>query len=700
MYNQINLITCGNDNAFALPQSLGIANYKNTLDDANKEYNAWASEDDRDKQILLRRFKPNFYKLLDALTIARSRKQIKNNYKDSQIKFPERDNPVSRFIDIDTESRFPSFTEIDNRISEYSLALFKPSKYLKDETKKTEKLAGNMTQEQRENYLIGMMKAGFLKRLESSISSFTKSMKNTIFKIKERIELIEEYQNACNDKNIDVEDNWLEMNEDDEELINDFYKELYKKTEGDINKYIVGKKLQYSLSELNVEDWKKDLEDDLKKIEAIYNMAKEITADRDKKLAELKKFIENKSTDPNNKKILLFTTFADTAGYLYEELKGFAKDLGLDIALVTGQKTETTYGKNDYNSILENFSPCSKLNIKKEEAPKDQIDIIIATDCISEGQNLQDCDTVVNYDIHWNPVRLIQRFGRIDRIGSNNETIKMINFWPTEDLDEYINLRKRVEDRMVIVDATATADDNLLKKAENSEGTYRDKQLRQIMEEKPIDGIEDSRSNIGMSDISLEEFREDLKNFIESKKKDLKDSPNGINAIVPNRLEDGTKVPAGIIFCLRQKGIIKENNEQEKDKEETRKKIEEQKENRNNNELYPYYMVYVQNNGTVIYTYENSRDILNKYKLLCLGKKEPFMDLCHKFNEQIQTEEGMTFYNKILKSAIESTAKQYGRTIIPDNSETRGGGVPKGMQQIKSDDDLELITWLIIAGEE
>ena len=701
--NQFKLITFEKDNAYSAQNSLGISSIIQTLKDANKEYNTWALNKNRNKQELLKQFKPNFYKLLDALTIARSRKQIINNYTNTEKeigKFPKRKNPEGKFMDIDTKREFPTFAEIDKKISQYSLSLFSPSKYLLSGAGK-EKGAGNMTQEDRENYLIGMMKAGFLKRLESSIYSFTKSMENTKNKINERIQLIKDYNKHKenynkNDKalNIDAEENWLDINKDDEDLTNNFYKELYKNLDNDDKKYTVGKKLQYSLSELDIDKWEKDLREDLKKIEAIYDIAKEVSAERDEKLAELKRLIKLKSKEPN-KKILLFTTYADTATYLYEKLEKFVhSELKLNIALVTGQINRTTYGEADYDTILENFSPCSKLNLEPEDAPKEQIDIIIATDCISEGQNLQDCDTVVNYDIHWNPVRLIQRFGRIDRIGSRNKEIQMINFWPTDDLDEYINLKPRVENRMVIVDATAAADDNLLRQAEDADSTYRDEQLKRIMEEKPIEGIEDSDSILNVSDISLEEFREDLKDFIESKKKELKETPNGINAIVPNELEDGTKVPAGIIFCLRQKGIINDNEEQEKDKEE------EQKENRNNNELYPYYMVYVQNNGTILYTYENSREILNKYKLLCLGKKEPFMDLCHKFNEQIQTQEGMKLYNDILKAATNGTVERYKGTMTNNLISNRKPCIPTVDKQVKSDDDFELITWLIIDGEE
>ena len=668
--NQIRLITLGNDNAFASEQSLNINSIEGTLKNANKVYNDWATRKDRQKKDLLKELPSNFFKLLDGISIARSRKQIKNNYKDSNIQFPKRERPDSRPVGI--SEHFPSFAEIDNKISDYSLALFSPTAFLLNKEKREEIVGGNMTQEKRENYLIGMMKAGFLKRLESSIFSFTKSMENTLKKIDERIKLIDSYKQNKVSKDIisDFEEISNEINED-EDIFEDFNKR---------SDYIVGKKLQYSLSEIDVDKWKKALEEDYKKIEDIYNIAKKITPQKDEKLNDLIKLIRSKSKQ-KNKKILLFTTYADTAEYLYKNLVDIVtKELGINIALVTGntERTYSTYKNiNTYSEILENFAPYSKLREKRD--PKDQIDIIIATDCISEGQNLQDCDMVVNYDIHWNPVRLIQRFGRIDRIGSAdiNSSVKMVCYWPTDDLDEYIHLKNRVESRMTMVDLSSSADDNLLDEdAEKEDMNYRDRQLKQIKEEEPIDGIEESGSILELSDISLEDFWKDLKDFIETKKKDLKDTPCGINAIVPNKLDDGKTIPEGIVFCLKQKAKTDEN--------------------KNRNELDPYYLIYVKNDGEVLYSYDNSRRILDIYKSLCLGKKEPFMDLCEKFNTKIQTEEGVEIYNKILKSAVNGIKQQYDKTLIPTG---RGGGIPTIENQLRSEDDLELITWLIIDGE-
>ena len=668
--NQIRLITFDNDSAFSSEQSLNINSIEGTLKTANKIYNEWATRENRQKSELLRELPPNFFKLLDGISIARSRKQIKKNYKNSNIQFPKREKPISRRMGI--SENFPTFAEIDKQISEYSLALFSPTAFLIDKAKREEIVGGNMTQEKRENYLIGMMKSGFLKRLESSIFSFTKSMENTLNKIDERIELINSYKHNNVSKNItsDFGEISNEINEDDE-IIDDFNKRT---------NYTVGKKLQYSLSELNVDEWKKALEDDRKKIESIYKTAKAITPEQDDKLNDLIRIIREKSKK-KNRKILLFTTYADTAEYLYKNLVDVVtKELGLHIALVTGDKERTysTYKNiNTYSEILENFAPYSKLHEMRK--PNDQIDIIIATDCISEGQNLQDCDTVINYDIHWNPVRLIQRFGRIDRIGSAeiNPSVQMVCYWPTKDLDEYINLENRVESRMAIADVSAAADEDLLnEEAEKEDMNYRDLQLKQIMEEKPIDGIEESGSILELSDISLEDFWKDLKDFVETQKKDLKDTPCGISAIVPNVLENGKNLPGGVVFCLKQKTKTDEN--------------------KNRNELDPYYLIYIKNDGSALYSYDNSRKILELYKALCLGKKEPYMDLCDKFNKQIQSEEGLEVYNKILKSAVKTITAQYDKSLIPIG---RGGGIPIQDNQLRSEDDLELITWLIIDGE-
>lgn len=670
--NQIRFISLDDDKAFS--ETMQIPSIEGAIKVANKKYVEWAKDENRDKNELLNNLNANFFKLLEELTIARSRKQIKAGYskfKDEKtLNFPKRNNPITKTPAIDIKNQFPSYKELNDEILKYKLYLFRPSRYvIKNHEKYQSKKQTTMSQEDRENYLIGMMKMGFLKRLESSIASFTISMKNTLDKIDNRIDLINKFEQNNSNLSIATED--LSQSEfiDDPEISE--------------NEFIIGKKMEYDLNDLDVKKWKKELLEDRVQIEKIYNMAIAITPERDNKLSVLKEIITDKSKKAN-KKLLIFTTYSDTAKYLYDCLKDYIKNnLNINIALVSGSDTVSTYNNvNKFDDILENFSPYSKLD--ETRAGNDQIDILIGTDCISEGQNLQDCDTVVNYDIHWNPVRLIQRFGRVDRIGSINDSIQMICFWPTEDLESYIQLRNRVEARMILADASATADDNPLEEQDKEDIikrdlTYREKQLKKIIEEKGLDDTENSMQDLSLSDFSLEDFQSDLLNFMESKKKDLKNMPIGICAVTPNIDNDGNKTGAnGIIFCLKQKNNSVENSKL--------------------NKLQPYYLVYVKNDGSILYTYERSREILDIYKALCLGKTEPLMDLCHKFNEQINTQEGADFYSNLLKSAINGISKYYQNNLFSQIS-TRGGMLPINEDQIKSDDDFELITWLIINGE-
>lgn len=670
--NQIRFISLDDDKAFT--ETMQIPSIEGAIKVANKKYIEWAKDDNRDKNELLNNLNANFFKLLEELTIARSRKHIKIGYSkftdEKTLNFPKRKNPITKNPSIDTEDKFPSYKELNEEILKYKLFLFRPSRYvIKNHEKYQSKKQTNMSQEDRENYLIGMMKMGFLKRLESSIASFTISMKKTLDKIDNRISLIEKFEQNNSNSKIAVDD----------VISNDFYDD----SEIAESEFIIGKKMEYDLSDLDVHKWKTELLEDRVQIKKIYNMATMITKDRDKKLSYLKDIITDKSKQ-KNKKLLIFTTYSDTAKYLYDSLSDYIrKDLSLNVALVSGSDTVSTYNNvNKFDDILENFSPYSKLG--EMRTGNDQIDILIATDCISEGQNLQDCDTVVNYDIHWNPVRLIQRFGRIDRIGSINDSIQMICFWPTEDLESYIQLRNRVEARMILADASATADDNLLEE-QNQEDvikrdlTYREKQLKKIIEERGVDDTENSIQDLSLSDFSLEDFQNDLRNFMETRKDSLKNMPTGICAITPNTDNNGNKVGNnGIIFCLKQKNNSIENSKL--------------------NKLQPYYLVYVKNDGSILYTYEKSREILDIYKALCLGKTEPFMNLCNKFNERIKTQEGIELYNKLLKSAISGITKYYQNNLFGKTS-GRGGILPTNENQIKSDDDFELITWLIIDGE-
>ncbi|MEK7728132.1 MAG: helicase-related protein, partial [candidate division KSB1 bacterium] len=542
--NQIYLITEGND--AALRDSAQINNIGQTLKNAQTQFTNWADpkkNPERRVEDLQEKLDSGFFKLLDELTLARSRKHIMRNYDLAALgSFPQRLPVISIAPDIDAQSEFPSYDQLNQEITNYRLSLFNPFAYVKPEQHgKYEALAGGsikaFTQTRREHYLIGMMKVNFLKRLESSIESFEISMHRTLAKINELETKILEFKldetfgfNAFSpdEADLDGDEELAQMGEDAE---------------------VVGKKFQYKLADMNLDDWLEDLQEDKRALTNLYNAAHAVTPERDQKLRTLKGMIVQKMQQPlnhGNRKVLIFTAFADTAVYLFDCLEDWARNqLGAHIALVTGGGKENRstlrpkglQSQIDFNAILTNFSPLSKQRAKMKHMPQEgEIDILIATDCISEGQNLQDCDYLVNYDIHWNPVRIIQRFGRIDRLGSRNEKIQLVNFWPTADLNNYINLKDRVEARMALVDLTATGNDNLLNPQQIEELVadelkYRDKQLLRLKDE--VLDLEDMGENVTLTEFTLDEFRLDLDRFIKKNEQRLKDAPFGLYALAP-----------------------------------------------------------------------------------------------------------------------------------------------------------------------
>ncbi|QDL36250.1 helicase-related protein [Rhodoferax sediminis] len=458
--NQLYLVSEGQDHA--LFPSTGIASIKQTLDTAQKTFSEWAKRaGERNPKDLMDRLPAGFFTLLDELTIARSRKHIQKYYRASLAQighFPKRTKPVSIYSDIDKKHRFPTYDKLNEEIEKYQLSLFKPSTYVLPQFKdqyQGEVNVRNFSQETREKFLIGMMKVNFLKRLESSVKSFAITMERTVGKIENLEERLSAYQKLRNGRAEDLQATLFLMEaEEDEEL-----REAFE----------VGT-LKYHMEHMDVDRWLADLSADKQQLSMLAESAGGVGPERDAKLEELKTLIKTKTTHPStnnrgeaNRKVIVFCAFADTAAYLYEQLEAWAtQSLKLNIALVSGgaRPNRSTFGKADFNQILTNFAPRAKQRDKMPSMPQDgEIDILIATDCISEGQNLQDCDLLVNYDIHWNPVRIIQRFGRIDRIGSPNASIQLVNFWPTPDLNKYINLKNRVEARMALVDISASNGD-------------------------------------------------------------------------------------------------------------------------------------------------------------------------------------------------------------------------------------------------
>lgn len=691
--NQIAFITEGEEDAlfeFCKIKDIGL-----TLKNAQTHFTNWADpkkNPQRNMKQLLERLDSAFFKLLDELTIARSRKHIKNFYKLEFVgKFPERNKPYSVYPEIDLNKRFPTYDRLNKQILEYKLYVFNPSKYVKlDKQKKYEDLASTevlaFNQNDRENFLIGMMKINYLKRLESSIESFEISMDRTIQKIERLESKISDFLRLKEKSQIEV----LESLEPDEDEL--------EENADDLEQWQVGKKLKFDLADLDLEHWLEDLQKDKESLVDLYNNARAVTPERDAKLAELKKLISEKIKKPfngKNKKVIVFTAFADTAQYLYSNLKEWClKEHKLHAALVCGSYSQTSFGRNEYDSILNNFSPVSKNRATMTSAPQSgEIDILVATDCISEGQNLQDCDYLINYDIHWNPVRIIQRFGRIDRLGSKNATIQLVNFWPTKDLDNYINLKERVEARMALVDVTATGEDNILNTEQIEELItddlkYRNQQLKKLKEE--VLDLEDMEETVSLTDFTLDDFRIELMNFIENNRKRLKDAPFGLYAVVPSpsgeyaglhefgqfRGNEKEIIKPGVVFCLKQKGDSDGNEEV--------------------NPLNPYFLVYIRNDGTVRFNYTNAKQILEIYRLMCQGRKAPYEKLCELFNAETGNGEKMGVYTTLLKKAVDEIIRIFKKRSNQRLTSDRGALLIPTAKQLHEMENFELVTWLIV----
>ena len=681
--NQIYFLTEGEDAAYQT--TIGIDSLKSTLTAAQKTFSVWAKKHsgERKTKELLDKLSSGFFKLLDELTIARSRKHILRYYKSSIAAlggFPDRLKPISIYPEIDLQGRFLSYDRLNDEINGYKLSLFAPSRHLKTEHEHLYEARGNdpFTQKDRERFLIGMMKVNFLKRLESSIESFEITMGRTISKIEDLERKIRNYQKNPN-QNPESEE--LELNIEVPESDDD----------GD-DPMEVGGKFKYRLEHLDLDAWLVELKKDKQQLSMLHASAEAVTPERDAKLKELKKLIQHKIKDPStnkhgqpNKKVLVFTAFADTAAYLFDSLRSWAHDeLGIHIALVAGSGTNyTTFGKTDFNQVLTNFSPRSKNRDKiPSMSQQGEIDLLIATDCISEGQNLQDCDYLVNYDIHWNPVRIIQRFGRIDRIGSVNETVQLVNFWPTQDLDKYVNLKNRVEARMALVDIAATFEDNLLKNEEieeiiHEDMRYRDKQLLKLREE--VLDLEDFSESIALNEFTLDDFRIELTNYIQNNRKLLEEAPLGLYTVVPPH-PDHQVIAPGVIFCLKQKGDAKSGETV--------------------NPLQPFYLVYVRDDGIVRYSFAQPKQILEIYRLLCSGKAAAYEQLCQLFDTETANGSDMSHYSDLLGKSVQSIAETFRRRTAAVLQSGRGALIAPKSEQPEEDNDFELITWLVLKEDQ
>lgn len=620
--NQIAFITEENDQALA--QTAEIDSIKKVISQAQSAFNQWGklAEEERTTEALLDLLSFDYFKLLDSLTIARSRKHIEKYYNVNDIgQFPKRLKPITVKSEIDTNHQFPAVEEIYREILGLNMAIYSPMRYvlphkqLEYEKKYDTVVKGGKSvfkQSDRERSLIYLITSGLLKRLESSIHSFNL----TLSKIQAKIDYTLESVNQFDQYSVELD---TETTLDEE-----------------LEEFTVGDKVSIKLADIDLIKWRQDLEEDLERINNILIHSMSITPNRDQKLQQLKELMHNKISHPinsNNKKMIIFTAYADTAKYLYEQLSSWSlENYQLHSALVTGSenpKTTFKLKKADLNSVLMNFSPISKERGKlgKQEG---EIDILIATDCISEGQNLQDCDYLINYDIHWNPVRIIQRFGRVDRLGSRNQQIQLVNFWPSVELDEYINLENRVKQRMKMLDLSATGEDDVIAEDSNTmkDLEYRRNQLVQLQD--AVIDLEDVQGSVSLTDFTMDDFRMDLMNLSKKYESRLESIPPAIYSIVKNQNEQlKEEIKPGVIFCLKRVESYDDNNE--------------------NNAIYPYYLVYVTEDQEVYYSYSNVKKILDCYRSLCQGVDSQFKELVASFNKETKFSKKMDHYQDLLK---------------------------------------------------
>lgn len=633
---------------------------------AQRAFNAWSKLEPKERttNVLLKTLDFDFFELLDSVTIARSRKHIEKYYNVSEIgKFPERRKPISlrpRLTDLNSAI---NYNEIYEQLMLLSLCIYTPSNYIFPSKMQkyidlTHNKGNGLTQIGREEGIRRLMSINLLKRLESSVNSFQLTLNRIKALIEDTIQAIDDFE-KYGAANIDMyEASESELDIDD----------------ANTDYFTVGKKVKIDLADMDYKTWRNELKADAEVLELLTFMVSDITPEHDSKLQELLKLISDKienPINPGNKKVLVFSAFSDTAEYLYDNVSAYIKKkYGLDTAVITGSidgKTTIKGFKSNLNNVLTCFSPKSKGRDVLMPGSKTEIDILIATDCISEGQNLQDCDYLVNYDIHWNPVRIIQRFGRIDRIGSRNEQIQLVNFWPDMDLDEYINLKGRVETRMKISIMTSTGDDDLINPEEKGDLEYRKEQLKRLQEE--VVDIEDMSNGISIVDLGLNEFRLDLLEYVKNHD-DLDKKPKGLHAVVPATDE----LSEGVIFILRNV-----NNSVNID---------------NQNRIHPFYMVYIGIDGEVICDYLNPKKMLDDIRLLCRGKSEPIKNLCQRFNEETDDGRDMSEMSELLSEAINSIIDSKEESDI--DSLFAAGGTSALMSEVSGLDDFELISFLVV----
>ena len=670
--NQIAFATEGEDTALA---SHGVPSIDATTRRAQKQFNRWLAleEAERSPARLVDMLGFDYFTLLDRLTIARSRRHLERYYANHETgRFPQRLKPINVKPDVDAGGEFPSISEINAEIRRLNLAAYAPLRYVlphKQEaydakySTRLRRGSGFFRQLDREASLVQLLRVNVLKRMESSVASFALTVQRQLADIDALLSRIED--NVEELEEIDIED----VDIDDPAF----------------ESLLVGRKIKVLLQDVDPVRWRQDLIEDRNRLATLHSAAKRVTTDRDAKLAALRKMIDRKCAEPvnsGNRKIIVFTAFADTAQYLYDELAPWAQDrLELHAALVTGagrNRTNIPGLRRDLGSILTAFAP------KAKERPADlsdegEVDLLIATDCISEGQNLQDCDWLVNYDIHWNPVRIIQRFGRIDRIGSPNERIQLVNFWPNLELDEYLRLEQRVSGRMVLLDISATGEENLIEEQSGdpmNDLAYRRKQLLKLQE--AVIDLEDLSSGVSIADLTLTDFRIDLAELRRTNAESLVSVPPlGTHAVTVTTDED---VPPGAIFCLRAEGEATENRHPP------------------DYPLAPHYLVHVGEDGSVLLPFTQAKAILDRLKRLCFGKGIPDPAAWDRFDASTRQGRDMRFAQRLLAAAVSSVVGTGEERAVA--SLFASGGTHALAGEFAGRDDFEVVAFLVVLPED
>ncbi|MDF1543229.1 MAG: helicase-related protein [Anaerosomatales bacterium] len=669
--NQVAFITEGVDDALF---DVGISSIENTLRKAQALFNQWLrlEEDDRTTQSLLDALNFDYFQLLDLLTIARSRKHIAKYYDLKEVgQFPHRAQPVNVKADIDTAGLFPPLRDVNRDIRRLNLSAYAPLRYVlphkvpEYSRRYDMEINGGRSFRQldREESLIHLMRVNLLKRMESSINSFARTVGKLLGKVRGLLERLDAHDAT------DVE----EMSIEDVDLDSE-----------DFDAFLVGTKVKVLLHDVDRVRWRQDLEEDEQLLVALQREAQQVDVARDEKLRRLRELILEKVRNPineGNRKIIIFTAFADTADYLYEHLAEWARtQLGIYTAIVTGRggsnKTNLKGLRTDLGSVLTAFSPLSKERSVVDTEATTEMDLLIGTDCISEGQNLQDCDYLVNYDIHWNPVRIIQRFGRIDRLGSRNGVIQLVNFWPNMELDEYINLEARVSGRMVLLDISATGEENVIESSEQDQMNdlaYRRRQFEQL-QEKVLD-IEDLSSGISITDLTLNDFRMDLARHLKGHRAEMEGMPLGVHAAVClDDLTDEDGLEPGVFFCLRS-----ENPANQRD---------------GGYPLAPHYLVYVGSDGATRLNYHQTRRVLELMKKIALGRSQQDLRGTQAFEAATRNGQRMEGYQELLAKAVAAVTGKTEEHGVASLFER--GGTVLARDTFRGVDDYEVVAWLTL----